>query len=211
MTRIVVLTGGIGSGKSTVGRMFEKLGARLIDADAVVHELQAPGSPVLDEIRAAFGDSVLDAEGALDRAALADRVFRDPEARQQLNAIVHPKVGVEIARRLQAARADGAPLVVLEIQLLFEVTPEGQSARDRYGAEAVVVAYAPRPVQLARAVARDGGDRADVERRLEAQLDIEEKRARADFVIDNSGSETETWKQVCSLYAEFSDSGEPSA
>ncbi len=120
MAVIAGLTGGIGSGKSTVAGMLEKLGATVVDADAIVHELQAPGEPLLDEIAAEFGPEVIDADGALDREALGAIVFRDPEARQRLNRIVHPKVGAEFARRLQAARDSGVALIVLDIPLLFE-------------------------------------------------------------------------------------------
>ncbi len=120
MTKLLALTGGIGTGKSTVARMFEKLGAVVIDADAIVHELQAVGSPVLAKIVEAFGECVLQSSGELDREALAAIVFRDEKARLELNGIVHPPVGAEMARRIAAAREAGAPLLVLEIPLFFE-------------------------------------------------------------------------------------------
>ncbi len=188
MTRVIGLTGGIGTGKSTVSRMFERLGAVVIDADAIVHELQAPGTPLLQEMVGAFGASILDAEGALDRAALAELVFRDPEARARLNALVHPRVAAEMARRLHEARAAGAPLVVLDIPLLLET--------GRGGFDAVVVVYAPEEVQVRRQMERDGCSRQEAEARVRAQMSIEEKRRRADYVIDNSGTLEETERQV---------------
>ena len=103
MTFVVGLSGGIGSGKSTVGKMLEKLGATLIDADVIVHEVQSPGSSVLQEIAAEFGSGVIDENGALDRAALGDIIFRDSEAARRLGRIVHPPVIAEMVRRLYVA------------------------------------------------------------------------------------------------------------
>jgi dephospho-CoA kinase len=200
MTRVIGLTGGIGTGKSTVARMLEELGAVVIDSDAIVHELQAPGTPLLAEIAAAFGPEVLLADGSLDRAALGARVFADAEARARLNAIVHPAVGRESLRRLEAARARGAGLVVLDIPLLFETRLHGTASRANLGVEAVVVVYAPRELQIRRQVERNGYDRAEAERRVDAQLSIEEKRRLADHVIDNSGSLEATRDQVRALY-----------
>ncbi len=197
-TRIVGLTGGIATGKSTVARMLAELGAVVIDADAIVHELQAPGSPVLAEIVGAFGPDVLDASGALDRAVLGDRVFRDPQARQRLNAILHPRVGAEMARRVQAAQRAGVSLIVLDIPLLFETRARGGA-----GVEAVILVYAPRALQIERQMARDGCDRAEAERRIAAQMPIEEKRALADHVIDNSTSRERTEAQVRALFEQL--------
>jgi dephospho-CoA kinase len=200
MTRVIGLTGGIGTGKSTVARMLAELGAVVIDSDAIVHELQAPGQPLLAEIAAAFGPEILRADGSLDRAALGARVFADPESRARLNALVHPAVGRESLRRLAAAQAAGAALVVLDIPLLFETRARGTASRANLGAETVVVVYAPRQLQIERQLARNGYDRAEAERRLAAQLPIDEKRALADHVIDNSGSLDATRDQVRKLY-----------
>jgi len=204
-TRIVGLTGGIATGKSTVARRLVELGAVVIDADAIVHELQTPGSPVLDEIVEAFGPEMLDASGALDRAALGDRVFRDPEARKRLNAIVHPRVGAEMARRTEAARQVGAPLVVLDIPLLFETRARGGTGAS---VDTVVLVYAPRAVQIERQMARDGCDQEEAERRIAAQMPIDEKRALADHVIDNRGSRGETDAQVSALFLLLSEPAE---
>jgi len=203
MTRVVGLTGGIGTGKSTVARMLEELGAVVIDADAIVHELQAPGTPLVGAIAEAFGSDVVDASGALDRKTLAARVFGDPDARRRLNALVHPPTAAEMARRLEAARARGVPLVVLDIPLLLEGRQGGAGAASALPLDAVIVAYAPEEVQVQRACARDGVDPEQVQARLRAQLPIEEKRALADRVIDNSGSREATRRQVEALYREL--------
>ncbi len=200
MTRVIGLSGGIGTGKSTVSRLLAELGAVVIDADAIVHELQAPGSAVLAEIAEALGTDVLGPSGALDRARVADLVFRDPSRRQRLNAIMHPRVGAEMARRSEAARRSGAPLVVLDIPLLFETRPRDRAAA-RGGADATVLVYAPRTVQIERTVARDGCTREQAEARIAAQLPIDEKRALADHVIDNGGARTDTERQVRELFA----------
>lgn len=200
MTRVVGLSGGIGTGKSTVTKLLAALGAVVVDADAIVHRLQAPGSPLLDEIAAAFGADVIDADGALDRKHVADLVFRDPEARARLNAIVHPRVGAEMARALAAARAAGAALVVLDIPLLFESRVAGRGGASALPFDATVLVHAPRELQIERTVARDGVSREEVERRLAAQLPIDEKRALADHVIDNASTREDTERQVRALF-----------
>lgn len=196
MTAVIGLTGGVGSGKSTVARMFAERGATVIDADAIVHELQAPGAPLVDEIAGAFGPDVLDADGALDRKALGDLVFRDPEARQRLNALVHPKVGAEFARRLRAAQGAGATLVVLDIPLLFEGREAGSGGTSAMDFRATVLVWVPQEVQIERQMARDGCTRTEAERRVHAQMPLDEKRELADHVIDNSGDLAETARQV---------------
>jgi dephospho-CoA kinase len=176
MTMIVGLTGGIGSGKSTVAKLFASLGAVVIDADAIVHELQAPGSPVLAELAAAFGGDIIDASGALDRAALGAIAFRDDEARARLGAILHPKVGAEMARRLAAARAAKAEVVVLDIPLLFEGRKAGTGSAAQLGFDATLVVYIPEELQIERQMKRDGCDRDQAMSRIRAQLPIEEKK-----------------------------------
>ena len=199
MTVVVGLSGGIGTGKSSVARLFAEAGAVVIDADAIVHELQAPGTPLLAEIAEAFGPEVLRADGSLDRERLGSIVFRDPEARRRLGAIVHPKVGAEMLRRLEAARAAGARLVVLDIPLLFEGRKAGTGSAALLGFDASVLAYAPEALQIERQIARDRCSRDEALRRIRAQLPIEEKRALADHVIDNSGALADTARQVRDL------------
>jgi dephospho-CoA kinase len=209
VTRVVGLTGGIATGKSTVARIFEKLGAVVIDADAIVHELQAPGTPMLAAIAEAFGAGMIRADGSLDRERLAARVFADDRARERLNAIVHPPVGAEMARRLASARAAGAPLVLLDIPLLLEGRAR-RSAGGRAGAaelvEAVILVWSPAALQVERQVSRDGASPEHARQRMAAQLPIDEKRALADYVIDNSGSLAETERQVRVLYQRLTGS-----
>jgi len=200
---VVGLTGGIGSGKSTVARMLAAQGALVIDADAIVHELQAPGMPLLAELAGAFGAEILDAGGALDRKALGEIAFRDPEARERLDALVHPKVGAEFTRRLAAALAAEAPLIVLDIPLLFESRRSGRAGASQLAVEATVVVWVPRSLQIERTMARDACTRGEAERRVASQLSLDEKRALADHVIDNSGSLEDTERQVRALFSEL--------
>jgi dephospho-CoA kinase len=200
MTVVIGLSGGIGAGKSTVGHLLEKLGATLVDADAIVHEKQAPGSPMLDELARAFGPEIIDASGALDRKALADRVFRDPEARARLGRIVHPPVIAEMMKRAAAAIEAGVPMVVLDIPLLFEGQKTGTGSAAHMQFDATVAVWVPQAVQIERTVARDGCTPEEAKRRVAAQLPIDEKRDMADHVIDNSGSPAETEAQVTALY-----------
>jgi dephospho-CoA kinase len=181
--------------------MLRELGAVVIDADAIVHELQAPGSPMLRAIAEAFGPEVIDASGALDRKALAARVFSDPAARARLGAIVHPPTIAEMGRRLAEARARGARVVVLDIPLLLEGRKAGTGSAIAFPFDAVVVAWVPEEVAVARAAARDGATPDEVRARLRAQLPLDEKRAMADHVIDNSGTPEETRRQIRALYA----------
>jgi dephospho-CoA kinase len=203
---VVGLTGGIGTGKSTVARLLAGLGALVIDADAIVHELQAPGTPLVAEIAVAFGPQLLRADGSLDRERLGRLVFADPEARKRLNDLVHPAVGAEMLRRLEAAQRAGAALVVLDIPLLLE----GRAARAADPRRAktasglvseVIVVFAREEQQLERQLARDASSREHAMERIRAQLPIEQKRKLADFVIDNSGTLADTERQVRELYA----------
>lgn len=200
MTRVIGLSGGIGTGKSTVSQILAALGAVVVDADAIVHRLQAPGTPLVAEIAQAFGPHVLAPDGALDRKRLGDLVFRDPEARARLNALVHPRVGAEMARQLDEARRAGAPLVVLDIPLLFEGRAGGGRGASALPFDATVLVYAPRAVQIERTVARDGCPREEAERRVAAQMPIDDKRALADHVVDNGGSLEDTERQVRALW-----------
>jgi dephospho-CoA kinase len=214
MTCILGLSGGIGSGKSTVTRILAELGAITIDADAIVHELQAPGQPMLAEIAAAFGPQVIAADGSLDREAVAAIVFRDEQARTRLGHLVHPPVIAEMMRRAKAAVEENVPLVVLDIPLLFEGRRSGRGSGALMNFDATVCVWVSRDVQLERTQARDGSDLGEAERRVAAQMPIDEKRDLADYVIDNSGSLEETRAQVVDLVArltnqELSDAAAP--
>jgi dephospho-CoA kinase len=206
MAKVIGLSGGIGTGKSTVSRLFADLGAVVVDADAIVRELQAPRSPMLDEIAAEFGTEVIDTDGALDRAALGAIVFRDADARLRLGKIVHPGVGVAMAERTADAQRDGAVLIVLDIPLLFE----GRKARSG-GASALpfdltILVYAPQTAQIERQMSRDGCDRDEALRRINSQLPIEQKKAMADVIVDNSGDPGETERQVRELFDRLTES-----
>ena len=168
---LIGLTGGIGSGKSTVSAALAERGAVVVDADAIVRDLQAPGQPVLAAMVEGFGPQILAADGTLDRQAVADLVFSDAEALARLNAIVHPAVGAEIARRLEAQAATDH-VVVLDVPLLVE---SGRS--DLAGL--VVVDLDPE-VAVARLVAQRGFTEADARARIARQASREDRLARAD-------------------------------
>ncbi|HJO25503.1 MAG: dephospho-CoA kinase [Myxococcota bacterium] len=198
--RVIGLSGGIGSGKSTVAEFFAGLGARVIDADAIVHELQAPGSPMLHEIAEAFGHDLIRDDRSLDREELGAVVFRDEEARRRLGDIVHPGVRTEMARRLAEALESGAPVIILDIPLLFEGAAAGADTHSVFGVDATVLAWVPREVQIERTVARDACSRDEAERRVASQLPLDDKRALADHVIDNSGPISDTRAAVAQLF-----------
>lgn len=199
MTCILGLSGGIGSGKSTVTRILDELGATTIDADAIVHEQQAAGQPMLAEIAAAFGDDVLSSDGTLDREALGAIVFRDEKARARLGAITHPPVIAEMMRRAKAAVEAARPLIVLDIPLLFEGRVNGRGSGSIMDFDETLCVWVSREVQIERTMARDACTAEEAERRIAAQLPIDEKRKMADHVIDNSGTIEQTRVQVAEL------------
>ena len=194
--RIIGLTGGIGSGKSTVSAMLRELGATVVDADEAARAVVEPGQPALAEIRAEFGEEVIEPGDQLDRKALADRVFDDEAARLKLNAITHPRVREWMGARVAEAAAAGAEVAFMDTPLLYE------TGLDAGVAETVVV-WVPVEQQVQRAVAR-GMDEADVRARIRAQMALDEKRARADHVVDNSGSLEATRQQVEALWVALS-------
>lgn len=204
MASILGLSGGIGTGKSTVARFLDSLGATVIDADAIVHELQAPGTPMLDEIKEAFGPDLIDTEGRLDRNALGKIAFGDAAARERLEQIVHPKVIATIADRVASAQVAGTPLIVVDIPLLFERRENSPNRESPTSFDATVLVYAPEPQQIERQMKRDGCNREAALQRIRAQLPIESKKAMADVVIDNSGSLEETQRQTRMLFERFS-------
>ena len=203
MASVLGLSGGIGTGKSTVTRFLGSLGATVIDADAIVHELQSPGTPMLQEIAEKFGPSIIDTEGRLDRNALGAIVFRDAPARRRLEQIVHPKVVATIANRVASAQAAGTPLIVVDIPLLFDRRESDPSQNSTPPFDATVLVYAQEQQQIERQMKRDGCDRETALQRIRAQLPIESKKAMADVVIDNSGSLEETQRQARMLFERF--------
>jgi len=186
----VALTGGIGSGKSTVSALFAGLGVTVIDADEVSHELTAPGGAALPEIAAAFGGHMLRSDGGLDRAALRQLVFSDPASRRRLEAILHPRIRVEMLARVARSRA---PYVVLAIPLLFET---GQTDI----ADRVLVIDTPEEQQIKRVQARSGLSVKEIRRIMANQVDRTERLANADDVIDNGGSQADLQPQVQRLH-----------
>jgi dephospho-CoA kinase len=188
---LVGLTGGIGSGKSTVSALLVERGAVVLDADQIVRELQQPGSPVLAELAQRFGPEVLDADGALDRAAVARIVFADPDALADLNKIVHPAVGREMNRRIREHAATDH-VVVLDIPLLVE--------RPREGLQATIVVDVPTEVQVERLVGFRGFSEEDARARIANQATREQRLAVADVVIDNSGTLDDLIPQIDRLW-----------
>jgi len=188
---LVGLTGGIGSGKSTVAAMLTARGAVVVDADQVVRDVQRPGSPVLTSLAERFGPEVIGSDGELDRAAVAAKAFGDPEALADLNKIVHPAVGAEMNRRVEELSATDH-VVVLDIPLLAE--------RPREGLQATIVVDVPDDVQLERLAGR-GMDLDDAAARISRQATREARLAIATDVLDNSGSLEHLEQQVDAVWA----------
>lgn len=192
---LLALTGGIASGKSTIAALLTDHGAVVVDADAIVREVQSPRSPVLREIVSEFGAAVLRADGSLDRPALGALVFGHPDRLSQLNALVHPAVRAESQRRFAAAfAADPAAVVVYDVPLLAE-------ARGGDSWDLVVVAHAPAEQRVRRLVDNRGLAEADARARIGSQASDEERLALADVVIDTSGDMDATRRQVDELWA----------
>lgn len=187
---LIALTGGIASGKSTIARRLASHGAVVIDADQTVRDLQRPGEPVFDEIVREFGDGVVAADGALDRAALGSIVFGDAERLAALNAIVHPAVRAETERRFRDA---GDRIVVYDVPLLAE-------ARGAREWDLIVVAHAPAEMRAERMMTERGMSREDAAARIAHQASDEERLAMADVVIDTSGTIEHTLEQADALW-----------
>jgi dephospho-CoA kinase len=190
----VGLTGGIGSGKSAVAELFAKLGAQVVDADEIAHELTRPGGEAIAAIRGAFGDRAIAADGSLDRAAMRTLAFGDPRARQRLEAILHPLIRAEISRRV--ARAAG-PYAILVIPLLVE------GGVDRSRTARVLVVDCPEAAQIERVTRRSGLPESEVRAILAAQASRAARLAAADDVIDNSGPIEALAGQVSRLHEKY--------
>jgi dephospho-CoA kinase len=189
---VVGLTGGIGSGKSTVAELLAQRGAVIVDADAIVHELQQPGAPLLDALAERFGEEIITADGALDRAKVAELAFGADQAVKDLNDIVHPAVRAEIARRV-AANAGTDNVVVLDIPLITE--------RDTYAMAALVVVDVPPEVAVQRLAANRALTEDQVRSRMAAQLPRERRLELADRVIDNSGDRAALEREVDDVWS----------
>lgn len=202
---MVGLTGGIGSGKSTVAGILTQRGSVVVDADAIARMVVEPGQPALGELAEAFGPEILRPDGSLDRAALAGRAFVTDETRKQLEAITHPAIAKEFLAQIAAAPPGG--IVVHDVPLLVESTRG-------FEYDAVIVVEAPMELRLDRLEAR-GIPRADAERRIALQASDADRRAVATWVLDNSGDLAHLEGQVDAIWPEIErrakEKGEPPA
>ena len=185
---LIGLTGGIGSGKSTVASRLKTLGARIVDADKIAREIVEPGEPALAELAEAF-DGVLNADGTLNRAELARQAFAAPEATEKLNSITHPRIRERTLERFAQARTDGVPVLVYDMPLLIE---NGEYKKMDH----VLVVDAEDGIRIDRLVNSRGLDEEDARRRIAAQISREERLAAADSVVDNSGTRDQLLQQV---------------
>jgi dephospho-CoA kinase len=192
--KLIGLTGGIGSGKSTIARRLEKLGARVIDADVVSREVVEPGQPALSAIVATFGADVLNADGTLNRARLGDIVFTDKEAREKLNNIVHPAVRERSLKLF--AEAEDHEVVIYDVPLLVE-------SENYYSFEHIIVASAPEEIRVERLMEHRGMTESEARARIESQASEEARLALANTVIDTSSSLEDTYSQVDRFWAEI--------
>ena len=196
--RRIGLTGGIGSGKSTVAQILAEAGAAIIDADAISRSLTSSDGLAMPSIEAEFGSQALDAQGALDRAFMRELIFQDPSAKQRLEAIIHPLVGALTERQALQAEACGAQLLVFDVPLLVE------SGRWRQQVSAVIVVDCEEETQIQRVMARNGLERAAVEKIMAAQASRAQRRAAADWVIYNDALDFAALRQeVLSISAQL--------
>lgn len=190
--KIIGLTGGIASGKSTVSQVFKENKIPVICADSLAHSVILKGKKAYNLILDHFGSDILDASQEIDRKKLGPLVFQNPEALKNLNKIVHPQVFKEMDRLITIYQAEGHPFIILDVPLLFE----GQT-HER--CDKTILVYAPENLMIKRIQNRDGLSIEEIEDRLEAQMSIEEKKNLADYIIDNSGHLEDTVRQVLKL------------
>ncbi|MCW5296776.1 dephospho-CoA kinase [Herbaspirillum lusitanum] len=188
------LTGGIGSGKTTVADLFGERGAALIDTDAIAHQLTAPGGAAIDAIRTTFGDHFIGADGAMDRTRMRAHVFADAGARKRLEAVLHPLIRSETARAAQEARGD---------YLIFVVPLLVESGQWRTRTSRILVVDCSEDIQIARVMQRNGMTRAQVEAIMAAQATRAERLAAADDVIENNGDTAALLPQIERLHARY--------
>ena len=196
MKKIIGLTGGIASGKSTVSNWLISQGYPVVDADIAARKVVEPGMPALREITEAFGRDILLEDGTLDRKKLGAIIFSDEEKRQTLNAIVHPAVREWMRQETERAFSEGASVVIMDIPLLFE-------SKLTHMVEETVLVYVSMETQLKRLMDRDGYSEADALARIHAQMPIDDKRKLADYIIDNNGPVSETIEQVKEIMKQF--------
>jgi dephospho-CoA kinase len=198
--RVIGLTGGIASGKSTVARMLEELGAKVVDADQVAREVVKPGEPAFDDIVATFGREVLDENGTIDRKKLGAMVFADVNKRHALNAITHPRIAAATQAKVQELGAAGETLAIYEAALLVE-------NKAHLAMDGLIVAACTPEKQLERLRARDGFEEEDAQKRVAAQLPLDEKTQVADYVVDTNGTIDDTKRQVDEVWASIKAGG----
>ena len=194
MAFVVGLTGGIGSGKSAAADEFARLGATVVDTDAIAHELTAPGGAAIAEVKRQFGSAFLDASGAMNRTRMRDLVFSDPEEKRRLEALLHPMIRAESARRIASA---AGPYAVHVVPLLVE----SPGYRERVGR--VLVVDCPEELQVSRVRQRSGLPESEVRRIIAAQIQRDKRLAAADDVIDNSGTISALQQQVRKLHETY--------
>jgi dephospho-CoA kinase len=193
---VVGLTGGIASGKTTVGRLFEEVGIPIICADDLAKKAVSRGSPALDLIRQEFGETVIDSSGELDRVEMARVVFSDSAKRKTLEAIIHPVVSSGKELRLRELQQSGCKIAIVDVPLLYETGWDKSF-------DVIIVVFVPRNIQESRLANRDHFAQDEVKSRLDSQMSLDEKRKRAHFVIDNSGDIDDTRDQVSRIVGEL--------
>jgi dephospho-CoA kinase len=189
----IAITGGAGSGKSTVARMFKELGAEVLDADQVARDVVAVGTPAWQELRRLYGEDFFHKNGTLNRSKLAELVFSDPGARRRLDALIHPLVAQELQYQVADLERQGVDLVLVEVPLLFE------TGREQFF-DLVIVVAASKVDQIRRLETRDHRGEAEIQGILQAQWPLADKVARADYVVDNSGDQNSTREQVKNIW-----------
>ena len=190
LKHVVGLTGGIASGKTTVSDMFRRLGAEIIDADLLARKVMEPGSIVLDQIRRHFGDDMVTSDGTLNRPLLRARMIESPQLREDLNALTHPEIIRLETEEIEASTRD---LILVDAPLMIE---SGSYERFRE----IVLVYVTKEIQLERLMKRDGLGKEEAEAFMATQMDLEEKKKFATYLVDNSGTLEETAGQVVRLY-----------
>lgn len=196
MTLVIGLTGSIGTGKSTVASMFTDLNIPVLDADVVAREVVEPGETTLENIRQAFGDAIIQADGTLNRKALGAIVFADEAKRQTLNQIIHPAIRKRMEEKQQALMAQQVPCIVVDVPLLFENKLTNT-------VDKILLVYVTEKEQLRRIMKRDNSSEEDAGRRMASQISIEEKVKHADGVIDNMGTIAASFDQLQVLLREW--------
>ena len=191
--KVAGITGGIGSGKSTAAKMLGELGAYVIDADQLARVVVEPGKPAWQEVRHFFGDSILNPDQSIDRKKLAEIVFKNPEARKKLESFTHPRIGQEILKGLQIAQSENRKLAVVDAALLVE-SPAGAWIKP------LILVTADEDVRVERVCGRDNSCEAEVRARIRSQASDQERKNKADFIIENNGDEQLLRAKVQELY-----------